>query len=152
MFDDYLARIKERRAADAKRYAELDEALCMICGAYGADKRSFWLSCFYAVNEVVPEVIDTFDVPDMPERMRGFYYLRICKVCRGNMLGKLKEWRDEGIAKRGMKLDHDGYVEDDEAEGCVPVRINGMVVMMTLDEYQRWDAKRTALAATPVQP
>jgi len=37
---------------DDKRFEEHDEALCMLCGAYGNDKRSLLISCFYDISEL----------------------------------------------------------------------------------------------------
>ena len=76
--DDYVRRIKARREADARRYAELDEDTSMLCGAHGPDKRSLFISCFYSTEEVLPEAISMHDVPDAPDPRA--YYLRICKA------------------------------------------------------------------------
>ena len=124
---------KRRREADAKRYAEQDTDLCMVCHAYGADKRSLHISCLYAVHEVVPEAIDLYDVPDKPNT----YYLRICKACRGELLRHLQQWRDERAALRDEPKDHDGRVDDDDMGRCIPMRVNGATVLMTRDEYNR---------------
>jgi hypothetical protein len=99
---------------DAKRFKELDGDLCQLCNAYGADKRSLILACFYDVTEVVPEAIDLTDVAGALKG-RG-YYLRLCKSCRGRLLGMLKGWRNECIALRGLPKDHDGGIEDEDSE------------------------------------
>lgn len=136
---DMIERTDQRRAEDAQRYADLDGDLCQLCHAYGADKRNLFLTCLYAVHEVVPEAIDTYAVEMLPEERRGDYYLRICKACRAGFLNHLQQWRNERVALRGMPKDHDGYVDDDDPERTIPYRVNGATVMLTREE---WLAKR----------
>jgi len=124
----------ERRQRDAQRFADIDHDLCMLCGAYGADKRSLFIDCFYAVHEVVPEAIDLYDVKPRLERGHG-YYLLICKSCRGRLLSALAAWRAECVALLGKPKDHDGYLDDCEDGKNVPVRVNGITVMMDDADY-----------------
>jgi len=51
----------------------------VLCGAYGSDKRSLFLDCFYAVNEVVPEA-------NIPVRMEG----------RTVMMTEIEYWKWRG--------------------------------------------------------
>lgn len=106
---DLIERTQQRRNRDKERYEQHDSDLCMLCGAYGADKRSLFISCFYEVSEVVPEAIDLFEVEGMEKRG---YYLRICKTCRRHLLQHLQEWRKERVARREIPKDHDGYEWD----------------------------------------
>lgn len=104
-----------RHEADAKRWDEIDRNLCMLCGAYGMDKRSLFVDCLYAVYEVVPEVIDLHKI-SVPQ---GGFYLLICKNCRADFLTMMGEWRDRRVARRGTPMDHDGatqWEEEQEAE------------------------------------
>ena len=133
-----------RRAHDAERYATHHDDLCMLCHAYGSDKRSLFLRCLYAVNEAVPEAIDTFAVETLPEALRGFYYLRICKSCRGRLLGHLRDWRGECMVMRPVLKDHDGSPELESEEPLVPVRIDGAIVRMTQEDYERWKLETSA--------
>ena len=96
---DFLAEIKKCREEDAKTFNEIDSDLCMLCHAYGEDKRSLFIDCFYNVKEVIPEALDLFACGDK-FKARG-YYLRLCKGCRGALLGILREWRDERVSLRG---------------------------------------------------
>lgn len=130
---------KRRREEGAATFAALDEDACQLCDAQGADKRSLFIDCFYAVYEVVPEAIDISDAG--LERGRG-YYLRICKSCRGRLLGKLQEWRNECVSRRGLPKDHDGNDAWDEPERNIPVRVNGATQMITEHEYHAWWASR----------
>src|SRR6185295_10477255 len=98
--EDILEKTDRRRSEDAERYKNLDEAECMLCHAYGYDKRSLTLNCFYAVEEAVPEVIDLRKCGDDVKALG--YYLRICKTCRGALLQHLRQWRDERVARRHL--------------------------------------------------
>jgi len=111
MFEDIINQIRKRREVDKKRFEEHDDNLCMLCDAYGKDKHSLFISCFYEVSEVVPEAINLFGVEKF--KNRG-YFLRICKNCRGELLNKLGEWRNEMIARREVPKDRDGYNKYDE--------------------------------------
>jgi hypothetical protein len=136
-FDSILIPLQERRQADAARWAEMDSALCMLCHAHGADKRTLFLSCFYQLPEVIPEIIDLFDLGE-PLKDKG-YALRICKSCRGDFLGMLKEWRDRRLARRPLPKDHDGeevYAVED-ADRNIPYRTHGRTEMMTRSEYDQ---------------
>lgn len=132
-----------RRDADAKRHEELDWDLCQLCGAYGADKRTLVLRYFYAIYEVLPEAIDLHAVEGREE---DGYLLRTCKVCRGEFLGMLAEWRAQRIATRGTPKDHDGYPsEDEDEERNIPYREHGRTVYLTHEEWQeRRNAPTTA--------
>lgn len=140
--ENWLDRSKKRRERDAKLYAESDSDLCMLCHAYGADKRTWWVSCFYAIHEVVPEALDTFAVPEEQKKHSG-YFLWLCKSCRGRFLDMLGKWRSSCVALRDETKDHDGYIcyEDDDMPynpANIPVRINGRIVMLDANSYEVW--------------
>lgn len=136
---DILTRTRERRERDAKRYAELDRDLCMLCGAYGADKRSLFISCFYDISEAIPEAIDLFLCGDKVKD-RG-WYLRVCKSCRGELLGMLREWANHRRSLQSLPKDHDGYIDDEyvvkDPEAIFPVRVDGRVVYMTREQCEK---------------
>ena len=138
---DMLKETEERRARDAERFAQLDGDECQLCGAHGDDKRSLFISCFYAVQEAVPEAIDLAAVNNLKDRG---YYLRICKSCRGRLLGHLRQWRQECIALRELPKDHDGYVDDDyvvrDPRADIPVRTDGVVTHMTPEQWEAYCA------------
>jgi hypothetical protein len=133
---------KQRQERDADAFANLDTDACMLCDAYGADKRSLFIDCFYAVYEVVPEALDIRGVEH--ERGQG-YYLLICKSCRSRLLAKLQAWGDECRALRGLPKDHDGDLEYVNPERNIPVRVNGAIEWLTQEE---WHARADALTAT----
>lgn len=130
---------------DGKRFEEHDGALCMLCGAYGNDKRSLLISCFYDISEVIPETIRLDSSVGPTEETiqgNGFYlaggfYLRICKVCRGGLLVRLQEWREERVALRDVPKDSDGYVDEADTEGLIPYRKNGMTVFLTQEQWEK---------------
>lgn len=117
----------------SKREGEkIDSDLCVICHAYGSDKRYLRIRCLYAVDEVVPELSLNGD----------FYEGWICKSCRGSLLGKMQEWRNERIKLRELVKDHDGYVDEtQDSSKNIPVRIHGVIVMMSEDEFKSYKSK-----------
>lgn len=131
---DFVQRAIDRNQADARRFAVLEEDVCQLCGATGPDKRSLRINCFYDVSEVIPEAINLNKV----EGEAGGWYLRICKSCRGGLLGHLRTWRNEMLAKRGEAMDSDGRPEDEDPERTIPMRVNGATVMMARAEYDQW--------------
>lgn len=136
--DNYLKRVKEQSKQDAEKYKAVDHDLCMLCGAYGSDKRTLLIRTGYEMKEAVEELLDTKDVEELPEAIRGFYYLNMCKSCRASLLGHMRDWAIERRAMRGTPMDHDGNSEDEEPDRNIPVRIDGGIRMMTMDEYTAW--------------
>ena len=125
---------KEREASGKQSFEELDEDLCMICHAYGPDKRNLVIRCFYAIHEFVPEALDMRLVEGFTS---GDYYLRVCKVCRSGFLVAMADWRDVRVALRAEPKDSDGDIGYNEYEGdMIPVRIAGATVMLTPDQYE----------------
>ena len=133
MFNDIIKRTNARRARDKERFTLLDREECMLCGAYGADKRSLYIDHGYAMHESVPEVIDLHNVDNQP----NMYYLLTCKMCRAALLQHLAQWRSERLALRDEAKNHDGYLLEDDF-GLIPVRVNGAITHMSPDEYENW--------------
>ena len=127
-----IAKEDERRKTDAIRYEELDGDLCQLCHAYGADKRSLYISCFYSIHEVIPEIIDLSMCDGVPD---NGYYLRLCKSCRGRLLDMLEKWRNECVGLRNKPKDHDGSIEEQDENANIPLRVNGRIVMVTEEEF-----------------
>jgi len=137
MLQDLLTRTLERREQDAKRYRELDMDSCILCDAYGADKRSLFIDCLYDISEVIPEAIDLHGCGESLKN-RG-WYLRICKSCRGALLAHLLEWRTERAALRGLPKGHDGGLLEEDEEATIPIRAHGTTVMMTEEQYEAYE-------------
>ena len=141
---DPLNEIRGRRARDAKRFEQLDGDTCQLCDARGADKRSLFLSCFYAIQEVLPEAIDMRWIDGYEERG---YFLRICKSCRARLLGHLRQWREECVALRELPKDHDGYADEEyvlvihDPRATIPVRVDGAVIYMTPEQHEQYRRK-----------
>ena len=133
-FEEMLDRLKIEREKDEKRFNEHDGDLCMLCYACGPDKRSLFVSCLYDIKEVVPEAVDLAFCDGFEDR--GGYYLRICKSCRGSLLGKLGEWRLERIKMRDVPKREDGEPIETDVDACIPVRVNGATVMMTEEQFE----------------
>lgn len=125
--------IRDRNAADAQRFKNLDEDTCMLCGCVGPDKRTLQVECFYQISEVAPDFICLAEVEG---KMKGDgYLLRICKECRGKFLAHVKDWTEECKAKRGKAMDANGVLEPSN-EADIPVRVNGAIQWMTLEQYE----------------
>ncbi len=96
--------------------SEHDE-MCQRCGEVGEDRRTLWMACFYAMNElglpfkqvairgVVQEQtgverleflnaeVPVFSYADgAVERQNQFFTLRVCKDCRADWLHSIKAW------------------------------------------------------------
>jgi hypothetical protein len=139
--DEILERARIEREEGARKYEEsLGSDECMMCDAYGNDKRSLFIDCGYAVSEVVAEALNISDAG--AERGRG-YYLLLCKTCRGRLLDHLGVWGTECRAERGKPKDHDGCVHVDADPNSpvrnIPVRVNGRIQMLTREE---WDERQ----------
>lgn len=101
----------------------MDE-VCQRCGEAGEDRRTLWMACFYAMNEMkevpfkehlrrggtlhertgsrewrlsegpgatplrLPEYADN----GAEARDQAFFTLRVCKGCRADWMGAIKEW------------------------------------------------------------
>ena len=137
---DWIEQTQEDRERDVAYWQGHDQDLCMLCQAQGEDKRSLFISCFYAVNEVIPEAIDLTECPDNVKD-RG-YYLRICKNCRGELLDMLGEWRAGCVQRRGTPMNRDGYSEESIPGADIPMRVNGRIVMMTTEQYEDYRKSR----------
>ena len=138
---------KEREVAGKQAFEELDEELCMICHAYGPDKRSLVIRCFYGIHEFVPEALDMELVDGFKS---GDYFLRICKVCRSGFLVAMEDWRNVRVSLRGEPKDSDGGIGYDEYEGSmIPVRIAGATVMITPDQYEEYKLRSLSPASPP---
>jgi hypothetical protein len=137
----WLDALKAARAADIKEFEERDENLCMICYAYGNDKRNFVLRCFYNVKELIPEALDLFGLEE-GHAWQGSYYLRVCKSCRGSLLVALKSAADQRRPLRTQSKDHDGDIDSYGSEQCIPVRMAGATVMLTEEQYEAYKEKQ----------
>lgn len=137
-----LDNIGAKRKADAERFKTLDEDECQLCYARGADKRSLTINCLYDIQEVLPEAIDLANV--MVENLaKCGYYLRICKACRGRLLAKLEEWREECITFIPQPKNHDGELLEEKPGAYIPLRVHGRTRMVTKEEFHELAAKKT---------
>ena len=127
-----IDRRKKRVADDAIRYKNLDLDECMLCHAHGEDMRSFFFSCVWDFGKSMEEPIDTGEINDL--KFNG-YYLRICKSCRSELIGHIQQWRDDMVSRRGLPKDEDGNLEEFNPETDIPIRVNGAIRMITLDQW-----------------
>ena len=141
--ENYINDWEMRCSLDAARYKTQDDDLCMLCHAYGADKRSLFVDCLYDCSEAINDFINLRDCGN--ERHKSGWYLRICKTCRGELLGVLRAWGANCKSRRNLPKDHDGEIEID-TEGLIPVRVDGATRWMTRGEYTKFES---AVAPSP---
>lgn len=140
---------------------------CDRCGNEGADRRTLWMRCFYAMEELdVPfsraaihgqycELRDTktesfggykFNIPIFAEPNGEatnvqFYTLRVCKRCRGEWMVAIRAWFH--AVPEGE--DHDADLHEPNPAGTgVFVREGGAIKELTADEVaKRWPNEPT---------
>jgi len=143
----FVAAAIERQQRDAERYAQLDDDVCMVCGAVGLDRRTLLMRYFYELSEVAPEfldltLVDRVKSPGLPAPELGLYYLRTCKSCRGEILGAIQAAITARRALRGLPLGPDGDVdlpvELEDPERNIPVRVLGRTIMLTRPEWDEF--------------
>jgi hypothetical protein len=125
---------------------------CQRCGEVGADRRTLWMSCFYAMEETgLPfeqfqvkgtqhdydgkETLPSLkiDVPKWKEKgtpfERPFYTLRVCKGCRATWMMAIKQWFEQGgnaeLQDVAQSKVRPGMIQ---YKGRVPVRVFGATV------------------------
>lgn len=68
---------------------------CDRCGIIGSDRRTLWMACFYAMDELgVPFKEQALYDGIAHETLgpRHFFTLRVCKGCRGDWLQAIRTW------------------------------------------------------------
>ena len=91
---------------------------CQRCGKVGYDRRTLWMACFYAMEELempleqvqitghlMPQMrskklaifnvtVPIFDEPDRSKPCNNwrFYRLRVCKRCRAEWMTAIADW------------------------------------------------------------
>lgn len=129
--------------------------ICQKCGEEGEDRRTLWMSCFYAMDEMkeVPfkqkmvkgkvheykgerplgEPFHGHTVPEFKKKSNGksgehrFFTLRVCKTCRADWMAAIRTWF---------------LTPSEPAESCgsgIFVRELGKLVELTPEE---WAARR----------
>ena len=108
----------------------MTEQYCPICCREMHDQRHVLVECFYQVDEIVKSAKPTSitkRIGETTENRRCMaYQVNCCKQCRGEFMGMMKRW-SEGE-----------FIEVDDKDATVPVRINGATRMMTVEQYENW--------------
>lgn len=86
----------------------LAENVCMLCDAYGPDRITLFINCFYEMQEIVPEMF-RISHDDNVLLERG-YGIMLCKTCRSELLGALKFWADTRRGVRRLPKTSDGLL------------------------------------------
>ena len=122
---------------------------CQKCGEEGEDRRTLFMSCFYAMEELgIPldeiqirgtfhakigvEVLPTIQatVPVFAKEggtmdQRNFYTLRVCKECRGSWMAAIKKWFETPAQ------------QEESCGSGIFVRENGVNIEITEEEWRR---------------
>lgn len=98
---------------------------CVRCGDTGYDRRTLWMACMYAMNELsIPlercqlngtrhkyegeKMLESFrlSIPQFAEEpsgepaKRNFFTLRVCKGCRAEWMSAIERWFKSGSRPR----------------------------------------------------
>lgn len=105
---------------------------CDRCNSTGQDRRTLWMACFYAMNEL--------PVPFTGQRLgeRNFFTLRVCKRCRAEWMAAIAAW----FAATPDGEDHDADEPVPSIGSGIFVRDRGAVREITPEEWDRRYAER----------
>ena len=129
---------------------------CVRCGSVGGDRRTLWMSCFYAMEELdIPfeqvkvvgrfhqktgteEITEhKFKVPVFSESSepvdRSFSLLHVCKRCRSEWLAAIKGWFES--APQGIDHDSDGPRPQECGSGIF-IRELGQIREITEEQWR----------------
>ena len=102
---------------------------CARCGKVGEDRRTLWMACFYAMDELdIP--FKQITICDDAGTNRGFFSLRVCKTCRASWMDALEKWFKATEWER----------EHTTGTG-VFVRKNGVSVELNPEEVEQWKSE-----------
>lgn len=109
----------------------MSKEICQRCGENDYDRRTLWMACFYAMNELgLP-----FDEREISKDHAKFFTLRVCKDCRGDWMGAIKTWFNDKPVR----------------ESCgsgIFVRRNGATVEITREEWDELNPGREPVVAS----
>ena len=130
MTDDYII---EKEENDKKRFANLNDNECQLCGGRGADMRNLFIKYMAEMSYYAEEFIWLHGIKHRPEALRAFYYLRTCKTCRGTILESIKEAIDKCRERKKDSVNYDPAGN----ERTVPVyKQNGITIYMSDPEWR----------------
>lgn len=133
---------------------------CVRCGEEGEDRRTLWMACFYAMNElglpfeecaingVYVEKIGeekgaltgikfpVFAEPKGSASNRQFFTLRVCKDCRASWMNAIQAWFTEPQKKESVG-------------SGIFVRENGATVEISEEEWYRRNPNRDPVRVIP---
>lgn len=129
----------------------MSEEKCARCGEVGEDRRTLWMACFYAMEELdIPFEQRTLaniqegpkpagaiggrelkfpDGLEMTMYDQHMYTLRVCKACRADWMEFIRKW---------WLVRYDGMHDKKSTGTGVFVRRNGINVELTEDEVEQW--------------
>lgn len=115
--------------------------LCARCKQYGSDRRTLWMGCLYAMEELSQVPFEKKEVElrpidptsDRTIRTMPFYTLRVCKLCRASWLNAISMWFSSAVSPE--------IADKLIGNANIPVRIRGSVQYMTEAEYAEYKGK-----------
>jgi hypothetical protein len=106
---------------------------CDRCKSVGEDRRTLWMACFYAMNELdIPFEEKEFANPE-EGRVRKFFTLRVCKRCRGEWMGAIEAW----FEANPQGNDHDGETPPQPIGSGIFIREKGVTREISREEWDR---------------
>jgi len=131
----------------------MSKEICQRCGEKDYDRRTLWMSCLYAMeelglpfetNNVVVRVDKALKANESPEGkpivttgfIPKFYTLTVCKECRADWMMVIKNWFNEKPVR----------------ESCgsgIFVRRNGATVEITEEEWREENPDREPIRVKP---
>jgi hypothetical protein len=81
-----------------------DPEICQRCNESDHDRRTLWMSCFYAMEELDLPFRQKKITPNGYDSGRTFYLLTVCKSCRADWMAQIKTW----FNSKPEKVDENG--------------------------------------------
>lgn len=113
-----------------------DGDTCALCAAPdGPDLRTLRIGCLYDLSEVSDLFQPVLAQIDRVEKQQTLWTMKICKDCRGDFMGVLRQFIDTQMATMV-----DRACEELNPERNIPVRVDGRTMMMTEPEWRHFRA------------
>lgn len=110
-------------------------ALCATTEYESGDLRTLRIGCFYDLTEVSDKFTPVAATIEGVDRPQNLYSMRICKDCRGDFMGLLRQFIDTQ-----MSTVVDREVDDLNPERNIPIRVDGRTMMVTEGEWESFRA------------
>lgn len=115
----------------------VEMAECPLCHTedVSGDLRTLRIGCGYDLSEVSDLLQPTEALVRGVGRPLPMWSIRICKSCRGDFIGLLRQFINTQLATATAR-----EVEEMNPERNIPVRVDGRCIMMTEPEWRHFRA------------